>query len=81
MNKKPVQIIDGITIKYHADGQTIWSKGIELNGIPEGYYEWYRKDGSIKRSGYFKQGVPTGEWTTYLKDGTIYKQTKIKKAP
>jgi antitoxin component YwqK of YwqJK toxin-antitoxin module len=78
MKAKPFEIINGYVIKYHANGKTIWSKGKEINGVPEGYYEWYRIDGSLKRSGYFKQGVPVGQWITYLKDGTIYKTTQYK---
>lgn len=58
MTKKPVpekrlDIIDGFTIKYHANGKTIWSTGKIVDGKADGYWEWYRLDGSIKRSGYF----------------------------
>lgn len=69
-------IIDGLTIKYHANGQTIWSKGKIMDGEPDGYWEWYRIDGTIKRSGFFENGDPVGEWTTYDKEGKVYKVTK-----
>lgn len=64
MNKK-YEIIDGLTIKYHANGKTIWSKGKIVDGTP-------------KRSGYFKMGEQTGTWTTYDKFGNVYKQTHFK---
>tara|TARA_B100000378_G_scaffold269712_1_gene258080 strand:+ start:313 stop:558 length:246 start_codon:yes stop_codon:yes gene_type:complete len=77
MNKntkpKKSEVIDGYTIKYHANGKTRWSKGKITQGEPHCYWEWYRVDGTIKRSGYFKRGVPVGEWITYNTDGKKYK--------
>lgn len=73
---KKSEIVNGETIKYHANGKTIWSKGKILNEQPQGYWEWYRIDGTIKRSGYFDKGEPVGEWTTYDDQGMVYKITK-----
>lgn len=64
-------------IKYHNDG-TIWAKGSMKNGLPDGYWEWFRRDGVIMRSGYFTKGKQAGEWTTYDKAGKVYKVTKMK---
>jgi antitoxin component YwqK of YwqJK toxin-antitoxin module len=72
---KKVEIIDGYTIKYHANGKTQWSKGKIVDGQTDGYWEWYRPDGTLKRSGYFSMGEPVGEWTTYGSDGKVYKVT------
>lgn len=36
---------------------------------------WYRPDGTLKRSGYFKSGETVGEWTTYDQRGKVYKVT------
>ncbi len=69
---KLCKVIDGYTIKYHANGKTIWSKGKMVDGEPEGYWEWYRVDGTIKRSGYFLGGKPVGEWITYDDKGHPY---------
>jgi antitoxin component YwqK of YwqJK toxin-antitoxin module len=74
--EKKSEIVDGYTIKYHANGQTRWSKGKMVDGVPEGYWEWYRIEGTIKRSGYFENGEPVGEWTTYDQQGKVYKVTK-----
>ncbi|QEN04753.1 hypothetical protein EW093_08550 [Thiospirochaeta perfilievii] len=73
--KKKEEIIDGLTIKYHANGETVWSKGRVVKGQAEGYWEWYRIDGTIKRSGNFKNGAQVGEWITYDKVGNPYKKT------
>ena len=46
-----------------------------LNGECEGYWEWFRKDGTKIRSGHFKNGKQIGEWITYDKKGNVYKTT------
>ncbi|MDQ3076852.1 MAG: hypothetical protein M3Q63_02255 [bacterium] len=74
--KKKSEIIKGFTIKYHAGGKTVWSKGKLNGGTPNGYWEWYRPNGTLKRSGTFKDGEPISEWTTYDSHGKVYKITK-----
>lgn len=75
MDEKFTKVIHGFTIKYHANGTSIWSKGKFLNDEPHGYWEWYRLDGVRKRSGHFEHGKPVGEWITYDSKGVIYKVT------
>ena len=48
-----------------------------IGGKPEGYFEWFRKDGSKMRSGYFNKGKQVGEWTTFDKTGRIVKVTRM----
>jgi antitoxin component YwqK of YwqJK toxin-antitoxin module len=50
-------------VHYHKDG-TIWAKGPTIDGAMTGYWEWFRKDGTIMRSGYFEHGEQFGQWTT-----------------
>jgi antitoxin component YwqK of YwqJK toxin-antitoxin module len=76
--QKKSEVIDGYTVKYHANGKTIWSKGKIVDGQPDGYWEWYRLDGTLKRSGYFEKGKQVGEWITYDQEGKVYKVTQIK---
>ncbi|ABY22632.1 hypothetical protein RSal33209_0889 [Renibacterium salmoninarum ATCC 33209] len=64
-------------LEYHKGG-TIHARGQTVDGVPEGYWEWFRPDGVIKRSGYFTAGEQSGEWTTYDKDGVVYKVTQMK---
>jgi antitoxin component YwqK of YwqJK toxin-antitoxin module len=70
------EVIDGVTIKYHANGKTVFAKGKTKNSKPEGYWVWYRKDGTKKRSGYLDSGEPVGEWITYDQQGNVYKRTQ-----
>ncbi len=72
---KKLEVVKGVTIKYHANGKTIWSRGKIKDGQPNGYWEWYRINGTLKRSGNFKKGEPVGEWKTYDSKGKLYKTT------
>jgi antitoxin component YwqK of YwqJK toxin-antitoxin module len=49
-----------------------------IDGVMTGYWEWFRKDGTVMRSGYFENGEQVGEWTTYDKNGNVVKVTTIK---
>ena len=62
---------------YHKDG-SVWGKGSMMGGKMHGYFEWFRKDGTKMRSGYFDKGKQVGKWTTYDQKGRIYKITMMK---
>ncbi|MGI6853894.1 toxin-antitoxin system YwqK family antitoxin [Mesorhizobium sp. 1B3] len=59
---------------HHKDG-SLWAKGQMLDGVATGYWEWFRRDGTKLRSGYFENGEQVGEWTTYNAQGDIHKVT------
>jgi antitoxin component YwqK of YwqJK toxin-antitoxin module len=63
--------------QYHKDG-SIWAKGEMEGDVSEGYWEWFRKDGTKMRSGNFLKGKQVGEWVTYDKKGDIYQTTTVK---
>jgi antitoxin component YwqK of YwqJK toxin-antitoxin module len=63
--------------EYHKDG-SIWAKGQTIDGVPTGYWEWFRLDGTRMRSGHFKDGEQVGAWTTYDDSGAVYKVTQMK---
>jgi antitoxin component YwqK of YwqJK toxin-antitoxin module len=46
-------------------------------GHLDGYWEWFRKDGTKMRSGFFNL-EKIGEWNTYDRNGNIYKTTTLK---
>lgn len=64
-------------VEYHKDG-SVWAKGQMVDGVPVGYWEWFRKDGTRMRSGTLEDGQPVGDWTTYDRDGQVYKVTHMK---
>lgn len=64
-------------VAYHNDG-SVWAKGTIVNGQLDGYFEWFRKDGTKMRSGYFCNGKQVGEWTTFDRKGRIVKVTHMK---
>jgi len=65
-------------VEYHKDG-TIYATGVTVDNVPEGYWEWFRKDGTKMRSGYFKAGKQVGKWTTYKRSGEVVKVTSFDK--
>ena len=65
-------------IEYHKDG-SIWAKGDMVDGQCDGYWEWFRLDGTKMRSGHFLKGKQVGEWTTYGKLEEVVKVTNFKK--
>jgi antitoxin component YwqK of YwqJK toxin-antitoxin module len=55
-------------------------KGEYLDGEMHGYWEFYRKDGSVMRSGTFDHGSQVDIWKTFDRDGKLVKETKFKSA-
>jgi antitoxin component YwqK of YwqJK toxin-antitoxin module len=68
---------DKAFVKYHNDG-SVWAKGQHRAGKATGYWEWFRKDGTRMRSGYFEGDEQVGKWTTYDQQGTAFKVTDMK---
>jgi len=44
---------------------------------PYEYWEWFRNNSVIMRSGYFDKGKQAGEWTTFDGKGKFYKVTNM----
>lgn len=65
---------------YHKDG-SVWARGSKIGDVLTGYWEWFRKDGTELRSGYFDRGEQTGKWTTYDPNGKVYKLTQMRRKP
>lgn len=63
--------------RHHKDG-SLWAVGPMRDGVPEGEWRWFRKDGTRLRSGCFEAGRQVGAWTTCDKTGAVYKVTKMK---
>lgn len=77
-NNKAVEAKSGKDyVHYHKDG-SIWAKGKLVNGVPTGYWEWFRKDGTKLRSGHFENGKQVGEWITFDRNGAKHKVTQFK---
>jgi hypothetical protein len=63
-------------IVRNRDGD-IWARGTKVGDTMTGYWEWFRKDGTKLRSGYFADGKQVGQWTTYDQQGNVYKVTEM----
>jgi antitoxin component YwqK of YwqJK toxin-antitoxin module len=53
-------------------------KGEYLDGEMHGHWEFFRKDGTLMRSGSFNRGVQIGTWITYDRSGQPYRETSFK---
>lgn len=60
----------------HKDG-SIRARGHMRDGEMDGYWEWFRLDGTIMRSGSFDRGRQIGTWTTYDRSGAPHKETHL----
>ena len=65
---------DGVHVERHRDG-SVRARGPVVGGQPHGYWEWFRLDGTLMRSGHFDAGRNVGAWTTYDSSGAPYKVT------
>ena len=65
---------EGHHVERHRDG-SIRARGPVVDGQPDGYWEWFRLDGTMLRSGHFDRGRQVGEWITYDTSGAPYKVT------
>ena len=52
-------------------------RGQMLDDEMHGYWEWFRLNGTIMRSGHFDRGRQTGLWTTYDRSGAPHKETQF----
>ncbi len=59
---------------FYADG-VVESRGAVKDGEMHGEWTWYRRDGSLKRSGRFDRGAQVGTWRTFDAGGTLVKET------
>ena len=53
------------------------ARGKYKAGEMHGDWSFFRTDGTLMRSGSFREGAQTGEWTTYDRSGAPYKTTLV----
>lgn len=63
-------------VERHKDG-SVRARGPMVDGVLEGYWEWFRVDGTMLRSGTFRHGEQVGEWVTYDRAGRPHKTTDM----
>lgn len=63
---------NGKTRRYFTNGFVEYTGAIRAEQM-QGRWEWFRRDGTITRSGRFAAGEPVGDWTTYDSKGRPHK--------
>jgi len=71
-NARPAK--GGKVRRFYANGM-LQSKGGERAGEMHGDWSWWRKDGSLMRTGRFRNGVQIGTWRTFDRTGSLVKET------
>lgn len=62
--------------RFHDNGR-LESKGGMKNDQPNGAWAWYRKDGTLLRTGQYKAGVQVGTWRSFDRAGNVEKETSF----
>ena len=62
--------------EFYVSGR-LKAEGTVKKNEMHGAWKWYRTDGSLMRSGNFKNGVKAGEWVTYTRESKPYKVTTL----
>ena len=65
-------------VAHYGDGGVRYS-GFQLDGKMHGAWEFFRKDGSLMRSGKFDGGEQVGVWRTFNRAGRVVKETNFEK--
>jgi antitoxin component YwqK of YwqJK toxin-antitoxin module len=65
-------------VAHYGDGGVRY-RGFQLNGEMHGAWEFFRKDGSVMRSGEFERGNQVGVWRTFDRAGKVVKETDFSK--
>jgi hypothetical protein len=63
-------------IAYYGTG-ALQSRGFTLDGEMHGAWEFFRKDGSVMRTGEFDRGEQVGTWRTFDRGGQQVKETEF----
>lgn len=65
-------------VAYYGTG-AVKSRGRTLDGEMHGEWEFFRKDGSVMRTGAFDRGRQVGTWRTFDRAGRLVKETDFSK--
>lgn len=64
-------------VREFYDNGFLKAAGRMTGDVMTGHWQWYRRDGTILRSGSFRAGEQSGEWVTYDRAGQPHKTTRF----
>jgi uncharacterized protein YdhG (YjbR/CyaY superfamily) len=76
LEREHTSVETGKVRRFYANG-FVQSKGAMRGGEMHGPRQWFRKDGSLMRTGHFKNGVRVGTWETWDRVGHLVKTTSF----
>jgi uncharacterized protein YdhG (YjbR/CyaY superfamily) len=66
----------GEAVEFYDNG-FVKASGRVKDGELHGAWRWFRRDGTLLRSGSFRAGAQVGEWTTYDRAGAPHRVTRL----
>lgn len=66
----------GATKAFYDNGRLKYT-GREKDGVMLGRWQWFRRDGTLLRTGEFRRGEKVGTWTTYDASGQPARVTRV----
>ena len=72
-DSKPIRAVD-----RYDNGKTRY-RGQNLDGKMHGAWKFFRRDGSLMRSGSFDRGRQVGVWRSYKRSGEVAKESTFAK--
>ena len=63
--------------RAYYDNGVLQSRDSYKGGKMHGKWEFFRRDGSVMRTGEFREGAQVGTWRTWDKNGRMLKETRF----
>ena len=61
----------------HYDNGEVRYRGANVDGEMHGAWKFYRRDGTLMRSGSFERGKQVGVWKTFDRNGKVVKESDL----
>ena len=75
-SQRPHKVTNSVRSPLYPNGLPRF-KGEYVDGKMHGFWEFYRADGSIMRTGTFDRDKQVGVWRTFTRDGRLVKETNF----
>ena len=68
---------NGYTKNYYDNSNDVESIGHYQNGIPQGFWKYFYRNGKVRAEGHYEKGEKQGFWKEYYKNGNVKSEGHI----